>query len=365
MRVYAYPADPWGCGHHRVIWPAQALAGRGHDITVIPFRQDVTRFRLFYDSLGRAVDGLYPHDADVMVFQRVCERGQVELIEHLVGRGIAVVVDVDDDLSSIPANNPAFTALHPRNIRNRTEPGRDVSWRYLHAACRAASLVTVSTPALIDRYARHGRVAVLPNFLADHYYGHERVDGPGIVWPAAYFAHPDDPQVLRGTIGQLKAEGMSFGLLGDSEGAGRAFGLPEDPPGTANIDLLAWPAALAKIGVGIAPLAATRFSEAKSWLKPLELSACGVPWVASPRAEYRRLHELGAGLVADKPKQWLRLLRQLTSSPVMRAELSQAGREVADGLRLADHAGLWWSAFEEARAIADRQAPADAGSRRG
>jgi hypothetical protein len=108
---------------------------------------------------------------------------------------------------------------------------------------------------------------------------------------------------------------------------------------------------LARIGIGITPLADTAFSAAKSWLKPLELSACGVPWVASPRVEYRRLHQLGAGLLADKPNDWYRKVKLLAGSEAARAELSAAGRAVAQGLRLETHAWEHLEAWERARQI--------------
>jgi hypothetical protein len=336
-----------------MIWPAQAVQAQGHDITVIPFVDGKQpRFRLFRDHLGRIGDGLgIPPDADVMVFQRVCELELVHVMRLAQHKGIAVVLDIDDDLSAIAPGNPAFAALHP----TRRQVGRDVSWQHLHGAAHFADLVTVTTPALVPRYAPHGRVRVVPNFLADHYYGHRRVDSDEVVWPAAYFAHPDDPQVVRGAVAQLVADGARFSLLGDAEGAGAAFGLGEDPPGVGHVSLDRWPAALARIGIGICPLADTRFNAAKSWLKPLELSAAGVPWVASPRVEYARLHGLGAGLVADKPKVWRRQLQALRTSPALRAELSEAGRLVADQLRLRDHAGLWWEAWVAARELADRR----------
>lgn len=356
MRVYVYPADNWACGAFRMSWPSGILRERGHRVTVVPYRQrtgllDPARFQLWYDDRGQVLHADYPKDAEVMVFQRVCEREVVNFIGYLNRQGITTVVDVDDDLSAIDAWNPAFLALHPRNARNhsRDEPDRDVSFNYLHDACRIASFVTVTTPGLLPRYAPHGRGAVIPNYLPDHYFTVEHPDSATIGWPAAYFSHPNDPQVTRGAIARLVGEGYQFHMPGDPEGAGRAFGLPADPPGTGSIELLAWPTVLATVGVGIVPLADTRFNSQKSWLKGLELSAVGVPWVASPRTEYRRLHQLGCGQLADKPKDWYRRVKRLCDDPAFRADLSQAGRAVAAELKLRQWAHLWWEAWELAR----------------
>src|SRR5215211_5544653 len=135
MKTYVYPADAWACGAFRCSWPGELLAAAGHDVTVVPYSHDATRFRLWRNQHGQAVEALFPTDADVMVFQRVVEKDIVDLIEFVGSRGVATAVDVDDDLSSIAVGNPAYFSLHPRN---RT-PERDVSWQYLYDACRVAS----------------------------------------------------------------------------------------------------------------------------------------------------------------------------------------------------------------------------------
>jgi hypothetical protein len=221
------------------------------------------------------------------------------------------------------------------------------SWRNLAMACRDATLVTASTPALLDVYARHGRGIVLPNYLPDHYYGLPRTDSDVIGWPGSFHSHPNDPEVVGGAVARLVDEGAQFVMRGDASGAGAAFGLAEDPAG-GGVPIEEWPAAVAELGVGLAPLADTRFNAAKSWLKPLEMSACGVPWVASPRAEYARLHAMGAGVLADRPRAWYRELKRLRESAAMRQEASEAGRAVAEQLRLSQNAWRWIDAWTHA-----------------
>ena len=62
-------------------------------------------------------------------------------------------------------------------------------------------------------------------------------------------------------------------------------------------------AQVAQLDTGIVPLQRSRFNEAKSNLKGLEYAALGVPFVASPTAEYERLaeskFEAGRGTIAD------------------------------------------------------------------
>lgn len=289
--------------------------------------------------------------ADVVVFQRLTHDWMAQSVAVLRRQGTTVVVDVDDHLSSINPRNPAYESMHPRNYLKRGPDGKvhRHSWANLALACRDASLVTVSTPALLSVYAQHGRGHVLPNYLPDTYYGVPHQDSPLLGWPAALASHPDDPTPVGGAVARLVSEGERFMVAGDPVGTGAAFGLMADPPGPGgHIGIEDWPGRVAEIGVGLAPLADTRFNHCKSWVKPLEMCALGVPWVASPRPEYERLHKLGAGVLAGNPRAWYRELHSLVHSEARRAELAAAGLEVAAGLRLADHAWRWMDAWQHA-----------------
>lgn len=336
MRVVVYPADNFGCGHFRMIWPGEAARAAGANVEVI--RTQDRRVRVHME--GEHVRDVEV-DADVVVFQRTTHRWVAQAVPVLRAKGVAVVVDVDDDLRSVHPSNPAFAGIHPKNARSKH------SWRNLDAACQAATLVTVSTPALLPLYAAHGRGMVLRNYLPSSYDNLPRTDSGDLGWPASFHSHPNDPDALGGAVARLVGEGVPFRMIGDSTGAGRALGLSADPPG-GGVPVDAWPGAVASLGVGMAPLADTRFNSAKSWLKPLEMSAAGVPWVASPRREYSRLHALGAGVLADRPRVWYRELKALHESAQRRRELSEAGRAVAAGLRMDDHGHLWAEAWQRA-----------------
>lgn len=363
MKVYVWAADALGCGHHRAFWPAQVLQAAGHQVVVVP--PHLRSLPIYLDrASGEIAHVSYPVDADVLVFQRITDRRVVATFGWLRAQGLAVVVDVDDDLAAIHPGNPAFAVMHPR----RTAEGSPHSWRHLSDACRLATMVTVSTPELLRRYAPHGRGRVVPNTLAAHYYGLPRRPPQAVAtlgWPGNVYSHPDDPQATGGAVGRLTRAGHPFRVIGDPAGLGRPFGLDSDPAGTGDVALADWPRTIATLlSIGLAPLADTRFNAAKSWLKPLELAACGVAWVGSPRVEYRRLHQLGCGLLADKPADWHRQLGRLLRSPALRADLADAGVQVAGGLQLADHAWRYWQAWADALELQRKGNPARPARRR-
>lgn len=350
MKVVAYPADIYGCGSFRIVWPAQALAAQGHDVTaVMPEDRDL---RIVVGPGEQVTDVQIDPEIDVVVLQRTTHPLLAQCVPVLRAKGVAVVVDVDDDLSSVHPSNPAYVTMHPRNERMpQHRQQRLHSWRYLEQACRDATLVVTSTPALLDVYAAHGRGRVVENRLPAHYFGVPHDDSDLVGWPAALVSHPDDPSATGGAVARIVNDGGRFAIAGDPTGCGAAFGLPRDPEGMGRIELEDWPQAITRLGIGVAPLADTKFNRAKSWLKPLELAAVGVPCVMSPRAEYARLHALGVGLLADRPRTWYQKLSMLRNDEKARLDLAAAGREVAAGLRLEPDAWRWWEAWSDALAI--------------
>jgi hypothetical protein len=355
VKIKVYPADMTGCGWLRLMFPAEYLKDSlpaDTEIEVLPPTDRDLKLRMEGERVVEVVD---PEPDAVYVFQRLTHSWMAQAVPLLRAAGAAVVIDVDDDLGSIHPRNPAYDAYHPRSLGRRDprtrQPNRH-SWKHLSDACRAATLVTVSTPALLARYAAHGRGHVVYNYLPDHYYGVPHEDSDMIGWPAALQSHPDDPAVLGGAVARLSARREDFRVVADPVGTGAAFGLSQDPPGNPGaVHITDWPREVAKLGIGIAPLADTRFNMCKSWLKPLEMSAVGVPWVGSPRAEYERLNRRGAGVLADTPRRWYRELLRLKEDPGLRMVRAEAGRSVAAQLKLRDNAWRFLEAWERARSF--------------
>lgn len=344
MRTYVFPADQTACGYFRLIWPSEELARRGHEIVIVPPNK---RDHMIQGSIrnGVMVDVKVPDDADVIVLQRVTHRYLAQAIKLMRQRGIAVIVDMDDDLTCIHPSNPAFNALHPVN------GNVDHSWQNTLAACDNATLVTVSTPALATRYGRKTPAHVLYNMVPKRMLDVPHEDSDVVGWGGAVFSHPTDLQELGPSIAGLLRDGGAFKIAGPIDGVHKALGLPQDAPvGTTGIieDIYAWPLAINSLGIGVAPLANSRFNNAKSWLKMAEYAAVGVPCVGSPREEYKRLHRKGVGLMAKNPTEWSRQLKRLRHSVDFRVELAGKGRAVMQDMTIEGNAELWAEAWTEA-----------------
>jgi len=347
MRVIAYPADQSGCGAYRIVNPVGAATLAGCDARLgsdgspgrgLPIEQKIID--------GRRYARPRPIDADVIVFQRPVSQVISELIPAIQAAGVAVVVDIDDDLTRIDPRHPQYRSLNPT-----TSP--EHNWRWLIKACRLADLVTVTTPALASRYAAHGRCAVLPNCVPARMLDLDRTsDGRTVGWAGWTVTHPGDLRVTHGGVSlALDSTDSRFLKIGEQDDAWKDLGLHQPPEATGPLwDLDDYYQALARLDVGIAPLVDTQFNAAKSWLKPLEYMAAGTPWVASPTADYLRLAEYGAGEIAkDRARDWNREITQLLTNRDYWNAQSQLGRQIVREHHTFEGNGhLWCEAWETA-----------------
>lgn len=353
LKVYLYPSDQWGCGHYRMIWPGRAVDEPGIDAEVVtPGSRKVS---IHFDQMGRVAREDFPEDADVIVFQRPTSRFIAELVPMLQARGVAVVIELDDDLAHVHPANPAFEYLQPtiRHGRQSAPNMHDLST--LREALRKADMLIVSTDELAGSYTSAGGVRVIRNYIPRHYLDVQHVDSPVIGWGGSVHSHPDDLQQVGPAIANLVADGATFQTVGDPADVARVLGLRQDPDSTGPVPLESYPVAVARFGIGIAPLAPTRFNRCKSWLKGLEYAALGVPWVGSPLPEYQLLHDMGTGRLAAKPKHWTGALRALMASEALRAEMSTAGRQVAAALTVEGNAWRWAEVWAEAAKVRNRR----------
>ena len=347
LRVSVHPCDNGGClgGWYRLRWPAEVLAAEGHDITV------ADGFDAYHDTVtGRVISPVV--EADVVVLQRPLVQAVVEAIPRIQSLGVAVVVEVDDDFHALPKGHGA---------RRGTSVANDPTYnrRWLRKACEQADLVTVTTPALAERYGAHGRVAVLPNLVPASYLAvpstPPRESAPTVGWTGSVVTHVGDLEVMGGVVpGVLAETGARFVSWG--------VGLTEEALGVKGrvrpwADLRgAYPRQVADLDVGLVPLADNAFNRAKSWLKGMEYAALGVPFIASPRAEYVALAREGVRFwMPDTPDLWRSALLDFLTKPDWRADIVKRNREAMVPHTYENHADRWWSAWATAADNRTRQ----------
>jgi glycosyltransferase involved in cell wall biosynthesis len=346
MKVYVLPADPYGCGHYRVVWPANVLNQQGYDVNVIPPNGNsgfLVKVSANDDGSQQLKEVMVPKDADVIVLQRPAHPLQPQMIKLMRARGIAVVIDMDDDMSSIDPDNVAYHTYNPRS-------GSPFSWKYAVESCREATLVTSTTRCLQKIYAKHGRGMILDNYVPAAYLDFPHTETGYFGWAGTTKSHPNDLQVAGNVYQRLIDEGFHFKVVGGPSNVKRAARLTGEVDHTFSVPLQNWARTIgAELSVGMVPLAPTTFNASKSRLKGIEYMAVGVPWVGSPREEYRRLaKESGCGLLADTPKDWYTKLKLLLQDEVLRKEQGEAGRDYMKTETIQANAWRWMEAWTKA-----------------
>jgi glycosyltransferase involved in cell wall biosynthesis len=221
--------------------------------------------------------------------------------------GVRVVVDLDDDVFSIPEDNPAALQFH-------------LSRHAIEENLAAADVITVSTPNLRDvvkRLVADANVRIIPNMINDGFlaYGYARVPKGGlrndglrrILWAGSH-THARDLAVVAPALARVLArhKDVRFVLFG-SERVPKAL---ESVSGSVElvdpVPYASYPAVLLAIApaFGIAPLEDNGFNRSKSAVKILEYGALRVPSLASPVGEYPVVAQEGFPVRLVDPGEW-------------------------------------------------------------
>src|SRR3990167_899262 len=340
MNVVVCPSDQTGCGKYRMIWPAEALQAQGANVTV----QKRPRILVNQAIKPAEIQDVLIQDADVIVFQRPASYQIAQMIPILHKKGIKVVIDMDDDLSTIHPINPSYSFYRPDINPHR-------NWELAQKACDMADMVTVTTPALADKYGKHGRVAVIPNCIPDSYLKIESTKNNMVTvgWPGWVATHPEDLQVTHGAINEaLVKQNARFMVIGDK----RAFdklGIKNRAPHIFHegVEMDVYPETVSQLDIGIVPLADTPFNHAKSLLKALEYAALGVAPVVSPTPDNMRMVNAGAAYVASSPREWRDIVRSLIIDEGERTTLAKSARNFASIWTIEANAWRWWAVWNQ------------------
>ena len=345
-RVVLYPADVTACGGYRMLLPVAALEAEGFTLGCYPpghpkrLQAEVTVDRFGVQHCRRVVDP----EADVVVFQRPLSRLFYEAMVHMKSNGVKIVIELDDDFKALSPRHGAYRLVHPRYSPHS-------NWEWLDKALGVADLLVAATPNLARRYGRRTESVVVPNRVPSSFLDIARppaTTAPKLGWAGTMESHPADVQVMRGGVAEaLRAAGLdTLHVVGPGTGVSESLGVPVTATGW--VPYADYADHVVHLDVGLAPLEQSTFNDSKSWLKPLEYAALGIPGVGSPSAEYRRLRdEHGIGFIAEKPSQWRGLLRMLLNDHDARAAESARLRTavVEEGLTIEATAKEWWNAW--------------------
>lgn len=283
--VLAHPADPWGCGHYRVIQPLSALKSQGlADGTL---------------SMGLLqVTDLERYDPDVVVLQRQIGDDRLEAMRRLKRFSRAFkVYELDDYLPNLPLKSVHRDQM-PRDILKSLRRGLEFVDRFV-----------VSTQPLAEAFAGlHGDIRVIENRLPVKWWkglqSHRRRGRkPRVGW-AGGVSHTGDLDLIVDVVRELAGE-VEWVFMGMCPDAIRPF-ISEFHSG---VDIESYPVALANLNLdlALAPVEANLFNECKSNLRLLEYGACGFPVICSDLVCYRG--DLPVTRVKNRFRDWVDAIR--------------------------------------------------------
>lgn len=267
---------------------------------------------------------------DIIFMQRHMESSVFEKVRNAVDSGQIIVNDVDD----------WYWNLHPDNQASRAvDPSRNASSNINHylETIKVSTAVTVSTPFLAEKLQALGisttqiQNGVEVSMFASH--RHNRT-APVIGWAGSTAHRSGDLEILKEFSGKLPAQYWHH--LGHNNASPifhEEIGVPQERVSTTPM-LPPWDYARAfSFDVGLVPLSDHEFNRAKSWIKGLEYTAAGIPFIASPSEEYLRLkEEYGIGRIAETPEEWVEHIKSMSDAKRREQEAEHALKIVSNEL---------------------------------
>lgn len=337
ISVVAHPASDDGSRYYRMSLPIRTLA-----MTSVREAYETHYQLVMLDTIAgpTVFDVIDPPDEQVVVFQRVLRKTTFEMMRVFQERyGKTCVLEMDDSFHDLPLRHPARREVDPLR-----DPLKNKEW--LMRAAELADWVTVSTPALAERYGSHGRVSIVPNYVPARYLETPILCNSRIRvgWTGSTHTHIGDLLVTKGAVARAIADsGAELYVVGTGEDVARQLGHEGSANMTGWLSIDAYRLATSAMDIMVCPLKNNAFNKFKSWLKPLEAAALGVVPVMSPSAEYRRLHELyGIGLLADTPDEWYEAVVGLVRDESRRNEMACYGRKQVEKHLLIERNAMQW-----------------------
>lgn len=329
--IHGWSAGPGGSEWYRLMLPLSALASQ-YDWSV---------------SAGSS----YPSDRvgdppDVVVAQRPMNDVTVRTIRHWVRKSLTlVVVELDDDMWSIPPDNPAHRLATPELLAN------------LESCVAMADLVTVSTTYLAERVSKYTKapIRVVPNCvpaaLVDRPRRTRRGHKVTVGWAGSPTHLGDWRANAAGICRALDySNKIDFHMIGADYRAEIRNTLRTRRHTPFQQDITDYYDAL-DFHVALAPLARTEFNLSKSDIRILESAAIGAVPVMSnwgPYAKVSGRHVDSSETDVRERGNWLQHIADLVSDPQQLHDERGVWKEWAKARTIEANAHRWHNIYEGA-----------------
>ena len=269
----------------------------------------------------------YMKVADIVICQMVHTRAALTVLEGMKAMyKIPLVTEMDDNMLSTPAYNPA-SAVYGNGSHLRALAIEQM---------RMSDALIVSTPGLKETYSEfNDNIYIIPNSLDFRVYDnlrHKRnKDIIRIGW-AGGASHSEDLRIIEPVIHKILAKHPTVRFC-------FVHGIPDFLRNIDRVDLVSeftridrWPQFLASraFDINLAPLVDSAFNRGKSNLRWLEFAGMKVPTVASKVGHYAEtLTQAEDALLCETEEDWLHSLSWLISDESARKKIGKNANKKA------------------------------------
>jgi glycosyltransferase involved in cell wall biosynthesis len=329
--------DGAGCGYYRVVVPLTELSKHGHSVTLLDQKERVPR-----------ADDYLEGGWDLVVGQRLSNYDGMMLWRKTRLRGSKIVYELDDDIWNVTQENfMAYTVYQDAALREAVKGYMEIS-----------DLVTTTTPYLAEVFSEwNPDVEVLPNCIPGWVLDLPRMNEgeppggrrPRIGWVGGA-SHGRDIHAASPAVRRFMKRNPGWDLYLGGSDYRSAFKVPFNrtiyaPWKQVNHDPAGFYSSY-DFEIGICPLLATRFARSKSAVKALEMTARGIPVVATDIEAYQGFITHGVnGFLAKTDHEWLRYLNELANDGSLRYRMAQDARRMAGAYTIENRWEDWARAY--------------------
>jgi glycosyltransferase involved in cell wall biosynthesis len=335
-RLLWYYVDRYGCGTYRCYIPAYSLEESKRFASSFIWQEDLRSRDDYIEELAE----LQPN---VVIIQRPWRHLFNGVIKDCKEMGFKTVIEMDDNLFSIPNSNPASTVWRKKEVQEA-----------FRKALNSVDLIICSTQPLADATQKAMRWANQDKMMVAHNHLHDVCWGPDIVekdqkgqplrkynnkqniiigWQGSR-THERDFSVAIPAIQRVleDRQRVKLRLFGDVPTTVKEAinALRFDWTGGVPYEMYPRKLAYSNFDIGIAPVEDNAFNVCKSNIKWMEYAAVRVPCVASNVYPYAQSITHGEnGFLASTEEDWYSSLIKLVDDEEERRRIGNAAYKTA------------------------------------
>jgi glycosyltransferase involved in cell wall biosynthesis len=328
------------------------------------YSADMLSVPAFAESNQEAIEKL--NNADLVVVQRLALANIIPRMLEAEANGKVVVVDLDDAYGLMPESVRAYPFWHEGIITVEDEDGKPKQGKMkispieqLEWGVKLAHALTTPSPQIAKDWNKFtDNTWVVPNYIAaEHYLPFKRkrrklTDTIIIGWGGSHshFASFEKSYVVEALRKIVTSDRrVKVMICGGDQNIGglfrniNAFGghFIENPWVPHN----EWPRLLSRFDIGLIPLTG-RYDARRSWIKSLEYTLMGIPWVGTKAPPTEELKDYGYQ-VTNNVQSWEKAIRYAIDNHEEAGARVDAGFELAEAADVGNHTKRLLEIYEE------------------